>query len=63
MTDISHEVFNRAMIKQIREDAIRSIEMLQKYENCAAGYFEYPGGIIAFGSREAVRQLVEDNDE
>lgn len=51
-------------IPMLRNQLIKTAEALQRLERRAAAIIPYPGGIIAFGSREAVRQMVEgDGDE
>jgi hypothetical protein len=47
-------------VAMLKEDVKEAVRRFQVFENIAAAVIPYPGGIIAFGSREAILGMMGD---
>ena len=51
-------------IPMLRDRLIKTANAIQRLERCAAAIIPYPGGVIAFGKREDVVDMLKgDEDE
>jgi len=50
-------------IPMLRNQLIKTAEALQRLERCTAAIIPYPGGVIAFGKREDVVDMLKGDDD